>query len=1028
MSALGDCKKAALINQGYSGTAPDMEKQWLIDQTGVTDGDTGDLWKILLFSLGYSGSVPDMQKQSWKALSGLDGAWNDLAVWFWCVNGGVYGPSVRIEPQGTVPPAGYCEWTGLGTCTASRQYLAVDTGFTNPANQWVWSIDPPVAGVAITLGQGTNTVTVETQNFNVDTAFNLKVVATDTVSTDTAERTAEQTQYHREDLAVTDIVEDAAGSCTYDSGLGESSCVSQSTYSATVTGTPDTYLWSVSDVTGGTAQIVGSATSTTCVVQTTGGAPSVGYNVSLDLTSQFQTAQRSESFTQTKTDLPTPVFIGPDIDTTVLAQNVAMTPFDVSPRFTGQDVGGYLLVGSWPAGLSIDANGVLSGTPTDPVADYDNLQFSASNANGATLSNLFTVTIAAGETAPVFIGPNVPNQPWDVGVPVTLDLRPLFTGSAATYTVTTGVLPTGLTLDPSGIISGTPTTEGETDTLVVTATNGAGADTTNSFIYAVWADIVFSGPIANQTFTVDTPYSFDTSTYFTGTVQSWAINGTWPPGFAIDGSGVITGTATVEASYTGLSVTASNTRPDSATSNTFTGDAVAASGPAFYALTPDTTDDYRMVGVLTGTGGLTTVHTADLYAPDMNGVYQKYPANAPVWKNGRVVLTGGAGTDVVSVHGNDAPAGTPLAEVPYLHKQGALENILTYSNTFTNVIWSQQGGISITQDQTGLTGVANGAAIFDDQDAGNASYLRQSTIAVTGDIITARVWIKKDATQPGRFPCIEISNNGAEAAYQLKVDTDTGAFHINADNANKFGSVRDAGNWWEVLCQVTSAGATSINQFRIYPAFTTTLSGNVVVSATGSIVVGQAEIYSGEAYQKVAQTSPIFTVAATAATDRTAYSFDYANHDNVKGAWYAETQPSFNNADLGSGGLDSHSNIMTFQLNDYWNLMWYDKSAANRIASRGSAESRVTYVWTRGLDMKHGVAYAAGDNQHQMVVDGTDGTLVTFTQFPSIAPTISLGSTSASATDLATGYREIQRFDVTDFADAKSIIDGLMTP
>jgi hypothetical protein len=76
--------------------------------------------------------------------------------------------------------------------------------------------------------------------------------------------------------------------------------------------------------------------------------------------------------------------------------------------------------------------------------------------------------------------------------------------------------------------------------------------------------------------------------------------------------------------------------------------------------------------------------------------------------------------------------------------------------------------------------------------------------------------------------------------------------------------------------------------------------------------------------------------------------------------------------------------------------------------------------------MKHGVAYAAGDNQHQMVVDGTDGTLVTFTQFPSNAPTISLGSTSASATDLATGYREIQRFDATDFADAKSIIDGLM--
>lgn len=66
---------------------------------------------------------------------------------------------------------------------------------------------------------------------------------------------------------------------------------------------------------------------------------------------------------------------------------------------------------------------------------------------------------------------------------------------------------------------------------------------------------------------------------------------------------------------------------------------------AFHALTPDATT-YEMLGVKTGTGDLTTTHTADVYGLDAGdtstspitaGVYRKFGANEAVWSGGRVV-------------------------------------------------------------------------------------------------------------------------------------------------------------------------------------------------------------------------------------------------------------------------------------------------------------------------------------------------------------------------------------------------------
>ena len=86
-------------------------------------------------------------------------------------------------------------------------------------------------------------------------------------------------------------------------------------------------------------------------------------------------------------------------------------------------------------------------------------------------------------------------------------------------------------------------------------------------------------------------------------------------------------------------------------------------GPAFHALTPDETT-YEMLGVKTGTGGLTTTHTAVIYAPDNNNVYQRFGADAPVWSGGREVT-----------------------------------NYIKYNNDLENAIWRKLYGCSVNGEE-----------------------------------------------------------------------------------------------------------------------------------------------------------------------------------------------------------------------------------------------------------------------------------------------------------------------------------------
>lgn len=96
-----------------------------------------------------------------------------------------------------------------------------------------------------------------------------------------------------------------------------------------------------------------------------------------------------------------------------------------------------------------------------------------------------------------------------------------------------------------------------------------------------------------------------------------------------------------------------------------------------------TTDDYLLKLLLVGAEPHTTTHASPMYAPDHEGVMQLYNANTPVWQGARVVLSGGAGTNVVEAYADDE-AGAPLDPQPMLVAEGFSDESQTIPETSVN--------------------------------------------------------------------------------------------------------------------------------------------------------------------------------------------------------------------------------------------------------------------------------------------------------------------------------------------------------
>lgn len=123
--------------------------------------------------------------------------------------------------------------------------------------------------------------------------------------------------------------------------------------------------------------------------------------------------------------------------------------------------------GSVPTGLTLNANGTLTGTPS--ATGSFTFEATATDTASASGAKSFTVTVAN----PVTVSTASPMPGATLNSAYSQTLAATGGTGSFTWARTAGTLPTGLTLSSAGLLSGTPTAGG-TFSFTVTATDGAG--------------------------------------------------------------------------------------------------------------------------------------------------------------------------------------------------------------------------------------------------------------------------------------------------------------------------------------------------------------------------------------------------------------------------------------------------------------------------------------------------------------------------------------------------------------------------
>jgi subtilisin family serine protease len=248
---------------------------------------------------------------------------------------------------------------------------------------------------------------------------------------------------------------------------------------------------------------------------------------------------RAVSCTPTTTPPPSP----PSITTTSLPDGTNTEAYSQALAATG-GTGPYtwsVSSGPLPAGLSLDpSTGVLSGTPADAPGTYS---FTAQVTDAASQTATKALTVDLADPLAVMTT-SLPGG--TVGSSYSQTVAG--TGGKAPYswTVTTGSLPPGLTLDAgTGDVTGTPTTAGSFP-FTVQATDSASQARTAS--QALSIDVVGRPPSVTTTSLPDATNSKAYSQTLGATdgapPYTWSLgSGSLPPGLALDPStGEIAGT------------------------------------------------------------------------------------------------------------------------------------------------------------------------------------------------------------------------------------------------------------------------------------------------------------------------------------------------------------------------------------------------------------------------------------------------------------------------------------------------------
>lgn len=269
------------------------------------------------------------------------------------------------------------------------------------------------------------------------------------------------------------------------------------------------------------------------------------------------------------------------------------------PTYTGYGVKWQIVAGALPAGLVLNGDGTISGTPAVEGAFDVTIRAAYKTKTGDQQYRVLTYRIQVG------LASGTPPQAM-AGEAYSYDLVPLLTvsgdstfkPSAVTWSVVANTLPAGLYLTADGRIAGTPTAGG-TGTLTARASyRGTNGERTYQVVslnvsVALASATLPVGVTGNSypgfDFTSVLTVSGD-ATYSPGAATWSLVSGTLPAGLVLTASGALTGTPTAAAS-SAFTLAATYRKKSDQRTYTLQVDAAQVTG----ALLPTTSPDFGTV-------------------------------------------------------------------------------------------------------------------------------------------------------------------------------------------------------------------------------------------------------------------------------------------------------------------------------------------------------------------------------------------------------------------------------------------------
>ncbi len=501
--------------------------------------------------------------------------------------------------------------------------------------------------------------------------------------------------------------------------------------------------------------------------------------------------------------------------------------------------------GSLPAGLTLNTStGVISGTVLS-TAVSETFTISITDANGVAATQTYTVTVNA---APSITTTTLPGATQTGAYSQTV----AGTGGTTPYawSVTTGILPSGLTLNAStGVISGTVGAGAVSETFTVTLTDANGVTATKSLTITVNAAPSITTttlPAATQT---QTTYSQTLAVSGGTSAFTWSVSaGTLPTGLTLNAStGVISGTVGASATSQTFTVKVVDANGVSATKSlTITVNAKPSITPATL---PSATKTGAYSQTLSTSGGTTPFGAwsitsgslpAGLTLNTSTGVISGTVLSTAVSETFTISITdanGVAATQTYTVTVNAAPSITTTT-LPGATQTGAYSQTVAGTGGTTPYAWSVTTGIlpsglTLNASTGVISGTVGAGAVSETftvtlTDANGVTATKSLTITVNAaPSITTTTLPAATQTQTTYSQTLAVSGGTSAFTWSVSAGTLPTGLTLNASTGVISGTVGASATSQTFTVKVVDANGVSATQ-----ALTLTVNASPNITTT----------------------------------------------------------------------------------------------------------------------------------------------------------------------------------------------------